>query len=508
MPQVIIKGLAQYGTITDIPSFETPVNAWTEVLNCSFINGGIAKSNTRVEVLTPALDTVSKMYTKNGFVFYGTKNKIYRATQYESMDVSRISSTYVDSNQWFITELSNVLIFTNDSNIPQMFKPTDTKFSDLTGWDANWRTSKIRAFKNFLIAVGTTENGVDYPQRIRWSDLALPNTVPTSWNATDTTKSAGFNDLSEAKGNITDIVQFGDVMVIYTTREVYLMTYVGGNDIFTFRKIFDDISMLSTECAAQINGGHFVVTSSDVVVHNGSSWKSVIQDKIKQQLFNIIQNSDINTVKVQNYPAKQEVWVLYSSTFTAGVLDRAAIYSITNDNWTFRDIPNATAIAYGILPSDDDLIYNFQDYTYDSDSNTFNGIGQDFVRNSLFIVTDDLKWWAVDEGTTGTINLPSTAIKQNIDFDDYGLEATSHKMIKSIYPQIQGTGSVFISIGVAESAFDPPMWSNAVEFNISTDRKADFRVSGRYISIRFQSFDQDFWNMTSYGIDVVPRGTK
>lgn len=517
MAQVVVKGLSQYGVITDVPPFETPANAWTSVTNCSFNNGGISKSGTRLSVMNDSVPTVNKIYPRDKNIYYGTADKIYLSNGVTNIDVSRTGDAYTPDVEWFTTELSNVIIFTNESNDPQMLRPIDTKFSNLTAWGTEsgstvtWRTKKIRSYKNFLIAIGMQEDGTDYPQRIRWSDIALPNSVPPSWDATDTTKSAGFNDLSEAKGELVDAVQMGEYLVLYTTQEVYLMSYVGGNDIFTFRKLFDELSILAPECAVQINGGHFVMTASDIVLHNGSTWQSIIENKIKDQLYQTIISTNTAKIKVQNYPAKQEVWVLYPSSVNAS-LDRAAIYSISTGTWTYRELPNVTAITYGQIPGDNNLIYDYQDYTYDGGDqrtlNSFNGIGQDFVRNSLFVSTKENKWWAVDEGSTGTINLPSTAIKQNLDFDDYGVEATSHKMIRSIYPQIQGTGKIYISIGVAENPYDSPYWSNSVEFDIQTDRKADFRVSGRYMSIRFQSFDQNPWTMTGYGIDVIPRGTR
>lgn len=515
MARVVVKGLAQYGMITDTPPFETPANAWTETINCSFTNGGVTKAGIRMPVMNKSIGEINKIYNKDSKIFYGTPDKIYVTNGITNIDVCR-PEAYVADQEWYATELSNVIIFCNSSNVPQMYRPADSKFSDLTAWgkengQKEWRTSKIRAFKNFLIAVGTQEDGVEYPQRIRWSDLALPNEVPPSWDATDTTKSAGFNDLSEARGELVDAVQMGEYMMLYTTEEVFVMTYVGGNEIFSFRKLFDNISIIAPECAAPVNGGHIVLTSSDVVLHNGSSWKSIIDGKIKDKLYQAIITTSKHRIRVQQYPSKQEVWILYPSTINS-YLDRCAIYSTSTGTWTLRELPNVTAINYGVVPNDNNLIYDYQDYTYDADNavnnDPYNGIGQDFVRNSLYVSTIENVWWAMDEGSSGTVNLPSTAIKQNIDFDDYGMEAADHKMVKGIYPQIKGAGKMYISVGVAENPYDDPYWSDAQEFDIRTDRKVDFRTTGRYISVRFQSFEEDPWTLTSYAIDVVPRGTR
>lgn len=517
MAQVVINNLAQYGVISDIAPFQSPPNAWTSARNVSFESGGVSKSGNRSEVMVPTTEVVNKIYNKSGKVYYTTGKKVYQATGVGNVDVSKGLAEYTATDEWFVTELSNVLVFVNESEVPQMFLPTDSELSDLTGWGVEnpseegdvipWRTSRIRAYKNFLVAIGMIEDGKEYTQRVRWSDLALPNEAPPSWDATDTTKSAGFNDLSEARGKLVDGLVMGDYFILYTTQEVFLVSYVGGNNIFSFRKVFDNVSILAPECAAPVNGGHFVVTTSDVIIHNGSSWQSIITDKIKQNLFSAIGNGDPNKVKVQAYPAKNEIWVLYPSSKGAN-LDRAAIYNLDNGTWTFRELPSLTAISYGVIPSDDDKIIDTQTQIIDTDDNIINGVGQDFVKGSLFASATDLVWWAIDEGVSGTVNLPCSMIKQNLDFDDWGVEATQHKQIKAIYPQFQGSGVVNISVGIAENPYDAPRWSESVPFTIGSDRKADFRVTGRYISVRFEGFESASWTLMSYGIDGAPRGMK
>lgn len=511
--QVVVTDLAKYGVISDIAPFQTPSNAWTSALNVSFRDGGVSKSGNRVEIMTPAAAHVNKIYNKGGQVYYTNSEHVWRATGLSNIDISKGGLPYSPAAEWFITELSNVLVFTNDSNVPQMLIPNSLQLADLTGWGEEggdtpaWRTTKIRAFKNFLVAIGMTEDGNSYPQRMRWSNLALPNQAPDSWDATDTTKSAGFNDLSEAKGNLVDGLVMNDYFILYTTQEVFLVQYVGGNDIFSFRKVFDNLSILAPECVCQVNGGHFLVTTSDIVIHNGASYQSVITDRIKKELFENISKSNSEKVRVQYHPAQNEAWVLYPSSKGAD-LDRAAIFSLDGNTWTFRDIPNATAISYGPIPGEADRIIDTQTQIIDTDLSTINGVGQDFVKGSLFIASANLTWYAVDEGIAGTENLPSTIIKCNIDFDEWGVEAHRHKFITRVYPQFLGSGVVYISIGVSENPFESPKWSEPFPFDITINRKADFRATGRYISVRFQGYGSEQWTLLSYTLEGSPKGNR
>lgn len=513
MPQVVVNNLDKLGVVSDIAPFNTPPNAFTSARNVSFINGGVAKSGNRTEVLVPAEERANATYSKDGAIYYGTKDSIYRNTGVDNILMNKGGLPYTPiAHKWNITELSNVLIFNNGVEAPQMLIPQQPTFADLTAWgyengeQKTWTVTKMVAYKNFLLALGVIEDGTEYPQRVRWSDLAVPNQAPPTWDATDTTASAGFNDLSEARGNIIDAVPMGDYLVLYTAQDVFIVSYVGGNNIFAFRKSMSDVSILAEGCAVNINGGHFLVTTNDVVFHNGSTWQSIITDRIKEELFSAVRTTDYRQVRVQNYPAKNEVWILYPSA-KGMELDRAAIYSTVNQTWTFRELPNLTCIGYGVVPSKDSLIDEVHDIINDN-HNIINGVGKDFIKSSLYAVSSDLKFWAVDEGVTGSINIPCTLIKQSMDFDDWGVEATQHKQIKAVYPQFSGSGTVMISIGVAENPYEAPKWSVAVPFRIGTDRKADFRVTGRYISIRFQGFENAAWTLLSYGIDGAPRGMR
>ena len=510
---LVVNNLTEHGLITDVAPFNTPANAWTSARNVSFENGGVVKAGNRTQILTPAVAPVNKTYSKLGKIYYTTQTQILQNTGIKSVNLSHGGGSYSPTEEWFIADLSNVLVFVNPVEVPQMLLPSAAQATDLTGWgwengmNIYWRTPLIRAYKNFLVAIGMTEGIVDYPQRIRWSDLAVPNQAPVTWDASDTTKSAGFNDLSEARGKLIDALEYKDTFFIYTSEEVFMMSYVGGNDIFSFRKVFNDVSILAKECVCSVNGGHFVVTNSDIIIHNGGSYTSVITNKIKKELFSNISKGDPDRVRVQSYPAKNEVWVCYPSSPTSS-LDRAAIFNMDNGTWTYRELPNFTTISYASFPSESDKIIDSQHQIINTDHSLINGVGKDFTKGCLYAVSDTLEFWAIDDGTYGNSTLPSSVSKQYIDFDEWSVEATQHKLVKAVYPQCQGSGTLWISLGVSESPVDAPTWSTAVPFNIGTDRKADFRVTGRYISIKFESFSPNTWSLLSYGIEGAPRGDK
>lgn len=103
---------------------------------------------------------------------------------------------------------------------------------------------------------------------MRWSGAADPDSLPSTWDYTDPTNDAGQIPLSDSPGAVIDALELGDSLIIYKQRATYQMSYIGGNDIFGFQKIFPTTGMLAARCGCAIDNYHFVVTTDDVIVHD------------------------------------------------------------------------------------------------------------------------------------------------------------------------------------------------------------------------------------------------
>lgn len=532
MAKVQVKQLAQYGVVSDIEPYELPSNAWTHANNVSFRDGGVVRIEGMLPFMSPTEGEVMSVYTKDNLLYYTTKDTVYMYNGRNNININpkkeeepdpevpevlEVMETYDEtveveplpvSTNWTTTELSNVMVYSSDSMVPHYLPINRLNLKPLPAWDKKWRCGNVRSYKNFLLALGTHEGGTNYPQRVRWSDLAMPNSPPLDWDATSTTNSAGFNDLSDTKGKIIDGMELNDKFLLYTEDDVHEISYVAGNDIFRFRKLLEGVGLLAKGCVCKVDGKHFVVTRNDVVIHNGNSFSSVIEGKIKEQLFNEIRNSnDYNETQAIHYPAKSEVWVTYK---TAGSLyyNKAAVINITSGLWTFRELPNMTAIHYGIAPRNATGFIDDQDMLIDDNQNIINEVGKDFTKAGLFMSVEGNGWVAVDEGYAHPTrkNMKCSVERHYLDFDDAELDPTSMKQVLAVYPQATGSGTLNVIIGVSDSPYELPTWSRPQRFDMKRDRKVDFRVTGRYISIRFESMDNSKWKLMGYALDVQPRG--
>ena len=123
--------------------------------------------------------------------------------------------------------------------------------------------------------------------RVRFSDIALANNAPSSWDATDATKSAGFNDLAQMNTPIIDGATLGSNFLIYSSDQVWLMEYVGGTFIFNFRKLFSDVGVVNQNCIVEVQGRHYVFDQDDIYMTDGVSTQSICDGRVKDYIFSV-----------------------------------------------------------------------------------------------------------------------------------------------------------------------------------------------------------------------------
>lgn len=331
-----VRDVGSKGVIKDLPAFELPPEAWSDAINIRFRAHRAEKFGGYFPVLTEGMPTeppLAILYRNNtSHQIYGTSKSIYLMDGTRHINVSKLSNpsdansqvTYAAAPEstWYYTTLSNAIIMNTPANVPQGLTPSGTNFVDLPGWgrpqgtDAgkptvDWKCGRIRAFKNYLIALDMREAGITLPQRVRWSNVAQVNELPPDWIETDETKDGGFTDLTDANGHIVDGVPLRDSFVIYTDKETYLMDYVGGLLIFSFKKLFSDSGILAPECAVEFEGKHFVVAKDDIFIHNGSSRQPVASGRMKKYLINEISSTNPKATKVFAYAPAKEIWISY-----------------------------------------------------------------------------------------------------------------------------------------------------------------------------------------------------
>ena len=82
------------------------------------------------------------------------------------------------------------------------------------------------------------------------------------------------------------------------------------------------------------------------------------------------------------------------------------------------------------------------------------------------------------------------------------------KYISGMIPRISGSGNVDIYVGGEYVPNAGVTWDGPVSFNIGTDYKADFKASGRYLGVRFESTNNNAWSLEGYDVILDGESTR
>ena len=539
MPNLPIRNLGAVGVLTDPDPFNLPINAFTRAKNVRFDQGDVLRSPcfrdvSAISSFNPVFiagvpdpgtfDTV--VVVADDFTLYSYANGNLTLDYNPGATVQTIPVTS--------TSLANVT-YVNRSDVAPHYKTKSmSNFASLANWPTGFRCNSLRSFGDFLIALNTTEGGVNFPQRVRFSNIVTANDAPDSWDETDTTKSAGFNDLAQMETPIIDGETLGSNFIIYSTDQVWQMEFVGGTFIFNFRKLFQDRGIINQNCVVEVSGKHYVFDADDIYVHDGLSDQSLVDGRIRDYIYSSIDTGSLERCFVQYDPVRQDIYFCYKSSddmveFTDGDgCNRAAVYNPQTNTWSFMDLPNVyagtisnvdTVATYATVAAT--LTYATAGGSYASQ---IGGLDRHVLMLSRSSANDGLtshNIFALDginENTSlsNTINAaankPVKLERIGIDLDqETQLPLTSYKNIRKMAPQfttIAADKTFDVSMGAADLPASVPAYGASFNFDTSTDYKIDSRSSGRYLSYKVETQDNKDFAVSGFDFDVVATGMR
>lgn len=536
MPFKKIEVTRPRGINTDLSPYEMPNELWSNGNNVDF-NGArvnVALGYKMVMASSP-LSAIPKhaVAFKDGstdYWYYAGDTKIYktdgtnhdnvtRQTNAVDVDYTPEFNTVTGARQhtgWTSNVFNGALLFNNGYDLPQVYDTTGSKMEDLTAWPPSDRCGVLRPFKNYLIALDINDNGNRRPTMVRWSDTAPLGGVPASWDSTDPASQAGYNILPDTQGQVVEGMALGDTFFIYKNDAVWAMQFIGGNFVFSFRKVFSDAGILAKDCVAEYDNKHFVIGVDDVYVHDGTTKKSVISNKMHDFFYNDINTEHVSKVRCVANNSRKEI-IIYYPNFSSedGVANTAIIWNWESDSWSKRDIGEISHITTGLIALDGTDTRQWSSFGNDDtwegstgvwDSQTYNPAVDSLVYvvqgpnaiNSYFGLGNT----GVKIEDNGAKVYESFVEREGIDFgDDKG-----YKYVHAIYPHMVGEGTIKIYVGTEEFQGGGISWSQPQEFVVGQDYKVNFRKSGRYIAVRFEGEGGSLWGLTGYSMEYSFEG--
>lgn len=530
-----LRNLGKIGVITDVNAVDLPPEALTSARNVRFRNGTITNAHVWREAIasptggTPVLLFQGKKTNAGDILGYVTSDgKAYHVVNGTADEVTPPAySPAASVAPRTFTTLQGVYYLNQEDRVPWYFKSTSTDYANLTNWDANHRCKSLRSYKDFLIALNITKSGTTYKNLVKWSNIALYDSVPDSWDPADLTKSAGENTIAEIQTDILDGMPLRNSFVIYATDQAWSMEYTQGVEVFQFFKLFGDRGIVNTNCVAEVDGMHFVFDDNDIYMHDGvSPAKSICDKRVRDYIFKDMDLTKATKFFVHHEKTAGEVWFCFN-TKKSGLkwpgadctyCNYAAAYNYLEDTWTFHDLPNVSsmiAVSWQVTPTyttSSALTYDGTGTSYAETipNNTYNSFGASIAQGT--IATTRITQCDSGLGTalpfqyvTELVVVPYTE-RLGLDLDEIVPEIRTYKNYRSIYPQVtcQDTSAPFsFKFGGVDMPQQSVEWESLQSFEPTTDYKIDTRARGRYLSWYFQGANNNSYTLSGFDLDFV-----
>jgi hypothetical protein len=541
MPIAKVRNLSKYGVVTDTDAYNLPLEAWSMAVNARFKQGCVERGpvfrRAPLELAESDPRFLATSIPTSGFdtFFIGYLNGMVSAVS--GLIESDVSIFGYVANPTDVPythcHLANVEYVNREDRVPWSKTSSDTLFQALPNWDATWRARILRSCNSSLVAFGITKGSTEYPTMVKSSSPAVFDTEPASWDETDPAVNAYENIIGEMEGKITEAQTLGDVMIVYGPNETWKMTPTATSDIWDVRRIFNDAGCIGVNCAVEVDKRHYVFGLNDIWVHDGVSKKSIINDRIKRRVFENLSLADTQRCFVTYDELRKEVRFNYVSADELcafqGVdgCNRAAVYYIPEDSWTFDDTPFVFSASRGNIDTTETWT-SIAPATWEDVGGTW--LAQETsLKRPMLMVGNDAAGYDIEESlyvfdeagpgslTTLPVDANATAgfvlYRDGIDLDDMpdSEQYETYKVLDKVFLQVRfdvDTEPLDVSIGVADGYNDTPTFTAAMEFDPNEHYRCDFGIGGRYVFIRITHDDVRWFRITGYDLDVYTLGDR
>lgn len=513
-----INNLSEIGIVRDLNANELPDNAFSNGQNVRFLDGRVVKHKGHRQVFTSPPIAPYWMHpfndTNNYYWILAGQTKLYATDMAGSYFNITRQSGGVDSdysanydNSWNGGVLMGALsIINNGVDVPQSWsgsvsdRAENLKYDASRTWaDVSYTARVIRPFKTFLVAMDITKASVRYTNLVKWSSSANVGQLPDSWDESDETLDAGETPITESAGFLKDGIPLGDSFIIYGEDSTHIMQYIGGPFVFRFARLFSE-GIISRRCVQQIKQFHVVLSPNDLIIHDGTIPRSIINQKNRSWLFNNIDPDNYQRAfLVPNY-RESEIWVCFPQVGSS-LPDTAFIWNYNNNSFGVRDLPNTPHISYGIIDPQSSQVIDDNTNIIDLDTSFIDERAYNPTIYYPLIASTDFYQADATEQFNGT------------DFTSY-IERTGltfgtldNKNISRIIPKISGSGTVTIKLGTQSNISSPISWTDYT-FSPGDDYKIDTRKTGRYIAYRVESTENNTWDMSSIEFEFTTVGSR
>lgn len=517
-----IRDLDKGGLASDSNPFSLAPVEVSDCKNVRFDNRSVSKISGEESIRTLSnSDIVSVSYwrqpTIERYVYHTDDGNTYLANA-TGTDSSISGATLLGTSGTFTGGFFNggsTYLANRGTTVPQYINATgfgapatQQNLQDFPGWayDAaifpSVRAGVIRAYRNVIIAGNLTytrtNNQVIYaPGTIRVSNLAARGEMPTWDPQLAAATTADEFDLA-TNDEILEILPFQDRVLVYCDNSIHSLRLTGNTTIpVSVTPELSSKGILSTNCAVEFYGRHFVVGQDDIYIYGGGATVNSISDeRVRDYFYSNLNVSARDATFCVHNEEQDEIWVCYPSGSNTSA-NEALIYNYRHNVWTRRDLPNAVSGVRGAFPDDFTTPTSWE-------------------RNNLGVVLGtSTSLIATDRGTS----FDGSAIDAYVERKGFDINPGDDRQqlnLRSVYLTAAGEGNLDVSIRASNAAGNQVDLQDTSNRNLKVrsydldgddaDYKVDINSDGRYFNYRIGSNDTTSdWSLIEIqlGVDVT-----
>ena len=395
------------------------------------------------------------------------------------------------------------LIVSSSAGVPTYWPGETGRLQPLPGWPSSWRAQEIVPYENFLVAIGFDDGTIEGAKyRVAWSDAAAEGELPQTWQPAPENL-AGSVQLRDSEGFLVTAVPFKNRLAVYKNDSIYFMSLSGDEFVMSFERIVSDHGCDSRRGVAAIGDAHFFADRGDIRVFNGQTTQSVAVLKIKEALTSAISNEFRDETIVVAYPEREQVWV---GVVPAGatVVERVLIFDLVHNAWSLKRYDNVVDMVLGPFSVTSQATGTSWDSavgTWDQQEDTWNESAFEPSEDGIIFSSANAIWRA-DKTHTDQNMQPKTCIAERTGFVLADLE--QNVTLKAVYPEMEGSAPVQISIGAQWQANGDIRWTPEQTFRPGVDRKLNVRITGAPCGFRIRSQVAAGWRLGALSFLATP----
>jgi len=469
----------------DVSPSLLPINSVNSITNIDFWSGYPRTLNAVSAVTVPSTTPYTMVsYLGDGLIYtgYAGPTGVYAwsplNTQINITPASGLSS----GTQWDSTAFGEWGIFSNGvpTQAPHAISATSTqsggKLAPLPGFNAPDATGTatpirscklIRTHRNILWGANFVENGLSYPNRVRWSTSSITDALPTTWGV-QPGNDAGQVDLEFIGGEIVDMASVGDVMFIGGTGGIWAARWIGGNYIYKFSQITSLNGPRGPKCLANLGDVAIVLTLNDLILFDESSQQSILVGRMTE-LIRQFKNAQLVYIS-----SIRQLYVFYQLQNETG-FQHALIWDRDTNTFGQRDFTQSFTSTGGII-----IPVLAPTLTWDTDTQTWaQSLQQWDPAQNIFLSY-------VGGNATGIYGNSNTPQTWTISRTSSPSDDNDTIRVRSIEVDVTGytPQQVKIRLGSQQSIGEAIRWGPQRSYEVGTYKQLrhDDLISGRYIS--------------------------